>query len=154
MTEKMNANKGKYYIPDRSLLLDMLLNIQETSGYLSEEAIAEVGKQLGLASAKIYGIASFYDQFRFEPIGKYHIKVCDGTSCHLSESSAIIRELEKILKIKKGQTTRDGKFSLETVTCLGACEKAAIISINNNYYTEIIPEKLKEFLDNLNETEE
>ena len=154
MSEKMNASKGKYYLPDRSLLLDMLLNIQETSGYLSEEAIADVSKQLGLASAKIYGIASFYDQFRFEPLGKYHIKMCDGTSCHLSNSPIILHELEKLLKIKPGQTTKDGKFSIETVSCLGACSKAAIISINNEYYTEIIPERIKELLDNLNETEE
>ena len=154
MNKKMNASKEKHYKPDRSLLLDMLLNIQEVKGYLSEEAIAEVSQELGLATSKVFGIASFYDQFRFEPKGRYHIKVCNGTSCHLSESSIIIKELEKVLMIKQGQTTRDGMYSIETVNCVGACGKSTVISINNEYYTEVTSERLKEILENLNETEE
>ena len=150
----MKASIKKYNLPDRSSLLDMLQIIQDSHGYISEKSIADVSKLLSLPSAKIYGIASFYDQFRFTPYGKFHIKICDGTSCHISDSPVIIRELEKILKIKPNETTHDGKYSLETVTCLGACGKAAILSVNDKYYTEVIPEKLKELLDTLNVIEE
>ncbi len=134
---------------DRSDLLDILQEIQEIEGYLSEEAIFEISKHFKLASAKIYGIASFYDCFKFTPQGKFHIRVCNGTACHLSDATNLHSEFEKLLKINHGQCTRDGMYSIEYVPCMGACGLSPVISINGEYYTAVKSSDLKELLENL-----
>lgn len=132
----------KRYKPgSRESLLPLLQDIQNEYGYLNEEAILKVGQHINLPSGKVYGIATFYDQFRFVQKGKYHIKVCRGTSCHMHGSLSLLREVEKVLNIKEGQTTRDGRFSLEAVSCMGACGSAPVINVNGEFRTAIsIPE--------------
>jgi len=153
MESKIDEIIEKQNNTDRRDLLDVLQEIQEVEGYLSEEAIIKTSKFFKLASAKIYGIASFYDQFKFLPQGKYHIRVCNGTACHLSDTAGIRKELEKLLKIQHGQCTRDGKYSIEYVPCLGACGLSPVLSINGNYYSSVKSVEIKEMLENINITE-
>ena len=123
----------RYKAGSRESLLPLLQDIQIEFGYLNEEAILKVGQHIKLPSGKVYGIATFYDQFRFVPKGKFHIKVCRGTSCHMHGSSGILREVERVLNLKEGQTSRDGRFSLEAVSCMGACGSAPILNINGEF---------------------
>jgi len=102
---------SRYKSGSREALLPLLQDIQLEYGYLNEEAILKVGRHIKLPSGKVYGIATFYDQFRFVPKGKFHIKVCKGTSCHMHGTSGILREVERVLNVKEGNTTRDGRFS-------------------------------------------
>ena len=124
---------SRYKAGSRESLLPLLQDIQIEFGYLNEEAILRVGQHINLPSGKIYGIATFYDQFRFIQKGKYHIKVCRGTSCHMYGSSGILREVERVLNIKEGNTTRDGRFSLEAVSCMGACNSAPVLNVNGEF---------------------
>ncbi len=128
---------GRYKAGSRESLLPLLQEIQVEFGYLNEEAILKVGQHIKLPSSKVYGIATFYDQFRFVQKGKFHIKVCRGTSCHMFGSSGILREVERVLNIKEGQTTRDNQFSLEAVSCMGACGSAPVLNVNGQFHTAI-----------------
>lgn len=125
---------SRYKQGSREALLPLLQDIQDVFGYLNEEAVLKVGKHINLPTAKVYGIATFYDQFRFLPKGKNHIKLCRGTSCHMHGSLNLLLEVERILNIKVGQTTRDGRFSLELVSCVGACSAAPVLNINGEFH--------------------
>lgn len=131
----------------RDKLLPLLQEIQTELGYISEEAISKISGLTGLPTSKVYGVATFYDQFRFSPPGRCHIKVCNGTSCHINHSALIIKELEKILKIKPGQTSRDGAFSFETVNCMGACGLSPVININGNFIYGFALQELKAIIE-------
>ncbi len=128
---------SRYKAGSRESLLPLLQDIQIEFGFLNEEAILKVGQHIKLPSSKVYGIATFYDQFRFVPKGKFHIKVCRGTSCHMHGSLPILREVERVLNIKEGQTSRDGRFSLEAVSCMGACGSAPVLNVNGEFKTAI-----------------
>jgi len=128
---------NRYKAGSRESLLPLLQDIQIEYGYLNEEAILRVGLHIKLPSSKVYGIATFYDQFRFVPRGKFHIKVCRGTSCHMHGSLSILREVERVLNLKEGQTSRDGRFSLEAVSCMGACGLAPVLNVNGEFKTAI-----------------
>jgi NADH-quinone oxidoreductase E subunit len=132
----------------REDLIPILQEIQENQGYLSENAIVKVGKHLQLPTSKIYGVATFYNQFRFEPKGKYHIQVCRGTACHVLGSSSVLDQLEKHLKIKADQTTKDGMFSIEVVACIGACGLAPVICVNGEFHAKVTSESIKEIVNN------
>lgn len=132
----------------REDLIPLLQEIQENQGYLSENAIIKVGKHLQLPTSKIYGVATFYNQFRFEPKGKYHIQVCRGTACHVLGSSTVLDQLEKHLKIKADQTTKDNLFSIEVVACIGACGLAPVICVNGEFYAKVTSESIKEIVEN------
>ncbi len=127
----------RYKAGSREALLPLLQHIQVEYGYLNEEAIMKVGQHIQLPSSKVYGIATFYDQFRFVQKGKFHIKVCRGTTCHMHGSSGILREVEKVLNLKEGNTSRDGHFSLEAVSCMGACGSAPVMNVNGEFKTAI-----------------
>lgn len=139
----------KYKPDDRSGLIDLMTEIQEQEGYLSEESISVISRYFNLASSKVYGIASFYNNLKFKPNGKFHIKICNGTVCHLNESSVILKELEKELKISAGQTTRDGLFSIEQVSCLGSCGLSPVIEVNGHTYTNVKIGDIRELIDSL-----
>ena len=128
---------NRYKSGSRESLLPLLQDIQIEFGYLNEEAFLKVGKHINLPSSKVYGIATFYDQFRFVQKGKFHIKVCRGTSCHMHGSSGILREVERVLNIKEGHTSRDGRFSLEAVSCMGACGSAPVLNVNGEFKTAL-----------------
>lgn len=141
----------KYSHSRRDSLIPILQDIQEAVGYLSEEAVVLVGKHLEMPTSKIYGLATFYNQFKFEPRGRFHFQICHGTACHILGAVPLIDILEKTLKIKAGQTTRNGRYSLEVVPCIGACGQAPVISINGEFYSNITVERIKEVLADLNE---
>ncbi|MDT8308865.1 MAG: NADH-quinone oxidoreductase subunit NuoE [Bacteroidales bacterium] len=134
-------------------LIPILQDIQEKLGFLSELAIVTVGKHLNVPASKIYGVATFYNQFRFHAPGKNHIQICRGTACHVLGSGTVLEAFEKELKIKPGETTRDGFFSLEVVACIGACGLAPVISINGEFYGNVTADKIKSILDNYVNTE-
>ena len=139
----------KYQNAGRDSLIPILQDVQDNEGYLSEQSLEKIGSHLNLPVSKIYGVATFYNQFRFQPKGKYHIQVCRGTACHVLGSSNVMQELEKTLKIKNDETSRDGKFSLEVVACIGACGLAPVISINGEFHAKVTPESIKKIIENL-----
>ena len=130
----------------RDSLIPILQEVQESEGYISRQSITAIGQHLGLPSSKIYGVATFYNQFRFEPIGKYHIQVCRGTACHVKGSAKVLESLKRELNVEPGSTTRDGNFSLEVVACIGACGLAPVISINGEFYAGVTPDKVRKIL--------
>lgn len=126
----------------REALIPILQEVQEACGYLSRESIVKIGQHLDLPVSKIYGVATFYNQFRFQPLGKYHIQVCRGTACHVKGSHGVLEDVKQILNLQPGQTSRDGMFSLEVVACIGACGLAPVIKINDEFFAEMTPAKL------------
>lgn len=144
----------KYPFVQRDNLIPILQDIQEEFGYLSEEAIIKTGKYLNLPTVKIYGLATFYHHFRFIAKGKYHVRVCNGTSCHVNSNTLIINELEKKLGIKNEEITKDGLFSLEETTCMAACGNGPVMAVNDKYYTDLTIEKVAEIIDSYKSMEE
>jgi NADH-quinone oxidoreductase E subunit len=137
---------NKYTQAGRDSLIPLLQEVQDAQGYLSREAVALIGRKLNLPTAKIYGVATFYNQFRFEPLGKYHIQICRGTACHVKGSGTILDSLKRELKIDPGQSTRDGLFSLEVVACIGACGLAPVICVNGEFHAKLTAEKVTDVL--------
>jgi NADH-quinone oxidoreductase subunit E len=115
---------------DKSEIISILQDIQSNMGYLPEKAIMEVSKFTGVPESEIYGVATFYTQFRFSPVGKKHIMVCKGTACHVKGATQIIEGIERHLGIKEGEVTFDLEYSLESVGCLGCCALAPCAMIN------------------------
>ncbi len=145
---------GSFPDINRDVLIPMLQRIQDENGFIPEEAILKISEYLDLPTSKIYGLATFYNQFRFTPVGKNHICVCNGTGCHLEGSSELLKELQKLLRIGEGQTSRDGLFSLEVLSCVGACSEGPVVVINGRYYNKVTPETLKEIIANISREEE
>ena len=130
-------------------LIPILQDFQQKDGYLSESSICKVAEFLKLPTSRIFGVATFYNQFRFSPIGKYHISVCRGTACHVLGSETILHEIEKALEIKAGKTSRDGLFSIEVVACIGACGLAPVISINGEFHAKLTTNSIKTIIDDI-----
>ncbi len=139
----------KRYDSSRENLIPILQEIQEKFGWLSQDAIAQVGRYLNLPAAKVYGVATFYNQFRFSPKGKYHIQICRGTACHVLGSATVLEELQNLLKVKAGETTRDGLFSLEVVACVGACGLAPVVVVNGDFHAKMDVDKIKKLINSL-----
>jgi len=139
----------KYKQGRREDLIPLLQDIQDVSGYLSEETIIRAGAFTGLSTTRIYGLATFYDQFRFIPAGRIHIRVCNGTSCFLNGSQAVMNKIKEITGLNPGETARDGIFSYEIETCMGGCNHAPLVRINNKYYSHIKPDHLPELIKKL-----
>ena len=137
----------KYEGAGRDALIPMLQEVQEAGGYLSREAVIAVGRHLGLPASKVYGVATFYNQFRFQPQGRFHVQVCRGTACHVKGSAAVLEQVKRELKIEADQTTRDGTFSLEVVACIGACGLAPVMCVNGEFHAKLTPETVSEVLD-------
>lgn len=138
----------------RDNLIPILQQLQDKMGFLSEESVNEVGKHLKMPASKIFGVATFYNQFRFTQPGKYHIQVCRGTACHVLGSATVLQELEKQLKAKSGQTTKDKLFSIEVVACIGACGLAPVISINGEFHAKVTTDSIKTIIDQYRNREE
>lgn len=134
---------------DKSNLIALLQDVQEVYGYLPEGALQEVADFIGMPLSRVYGVATFYNQFRLTPLGENVIRVCRGTACHVNNSANILFALETALNIKAGQTTRDKKFTLETVACIGACSIAPVITVNDDYHGRIsvkdVPNIIKKY---------
>ncbi len=137
----------------RDALIPILQEVQEKQGYLSREAVIRISKHLNLPTTKIFGVATFYNQFRFQPKGKYHFMVCRGTACHVKGSNRVLEMAQKILKLNPGQTSRDRLFSLETVACMGACGLSPVMNLNGEFYAKVTPQKLVQIIQECRETE-
>ena len=146
LDEIIRAYDGK-----KSNLIAILQKVQEIYRYLPEEAMIYIGTKIeGLSPATVFGVATFYAQFSLEPKGKYEIKVCDGTACHVRGSMPVLNAIRAKLNIPTGQlTSENGLFSLETVSCLGACGLAPVVVINDKVYPQMTSDAITIVLDTL-----
>lgn len=124
-------------------LITILQHAQDIYGYLPTDVLWHVAEKTGIKPAKVLGVATFYTQFRFKPVGKYLIMLCQGTACHVNGAKLIEAALEEELGIKDGDTTDDGLFSLKTVACLGCCSLSPVMMINDETYGSLTPAKAK-----------
>ncbi|MDF2653922.1 MAG: NAD(P)H-dependent oxidoreductase subunit [Bacillota bacterium] len=134
------------YPAERRFSLAVMQDIQRAFNYIPKEAMIEISEYLNIPFSQLYSMATFYKALSLEPKGKYIIKVCDGTACHIRSSMVILSELQKLLGIDAGEITRDGLFSVETVNCLGACALAPVMVINNEYHGKLTPQDLSEII--------
>lgn len=135
----------------KSNLIAILQQVQELFTYLPEEAMTFIGTKIeGLSPATVYGVATFYAQFSLEPKGKYKIKVCDGTACHVRGSMSVLNAVKTKLRLgEKSMTTEDGMFSLEIVSCLGACGLAPVVVINDKVYPQMTSDAIGIIIDTI-----
>ncbi|MBU4535452.1 MAG: NADH-quinone oxidoreductase subunit NuoE [Euryarchaeota archaeon] len=131
------------YAGEKSDLVPLLQEIQSEYGYLSEELMKEVSHFTNAPESEIYGVATFYTQFRFTPKGKKHISVCTGTACHVTGAQQIIEDMERHLNIKEGETTPDEEYSLESVGCLGCCALAPAAMVNDEIKSKLSLRNIK-----------
>ncbi len=128
---------------ERGMLIPILQMIQDTLGYLPPEAIAVVADYLDLTESDVYGVATFYNQFRFNPPGKNPIKVCLGTACHVKGGDIILENFERKLEIEEGETTPDREFSIERVACVGCCAIAPVALVGETVHGNMAPSKVE-----------
>jgi NADH-quinone oxidoreductase E subunit len=140
---------AKYPNKKAALLPALWLAQEEYDGWLPLEAMAEVGGYLGLSSAEVEGVATFYTMFNKQPVGKFHIEVCHNIVCMVRGADELIEYIGKKLGIEEGETTPDGRFTLGTAECLGACANAPCFMIGEQYYEDMTPEKAAELIDRL-----
>jgi len=136
------------HIDEDGIALQSLQKTQSIYGYVPKEAMITVAKTAGIPLSELYGITTFYSQFRLFPIGTYKISVCLGTACYVKGTQAVLDKLISLLGVKEGETTPDGKFSLETCRCIGACGLAPVITINEDVYGRLNPNEVEKILAN------
>jgi NADH-quinone oxidoreductase subunit E len=134
------------YSRESGNLIPLLQEAQEKFGYLPEDVMQKLARFLKLPESTVYGVSTFYAQFRFAPTGKRRVSVCRGTACHVRGGARILREVEKRLGIKPGETTDDLEYSLETVACIGACALAPTMRIGKETYGQMTTKKVAEIL--------
>ena len=139
------------YASVKGSLITILQQTQDIYGYLPKEAVELISERTGIATSEIMGVGTFYTQFRFEPVGKYLIMLCQGTACHVNGSELILQTVKDELGIDDGQTTEDGLFSLKCVACLGCCSLSPVMMINEDTYGSLTPDKTKKILRELRE---
>ncbi len=140
----------EHYGHSQSALIPIIQDIQNEYRYLPPELLSYVAKKIHINEAKAYSVATFYENFSFEAKGKYIIKVCDGTACHVRKSTAVLERLYKELGLSKGKSTTDDMlFTLETVSCLGACGLAPVLTINDQVHPAMTPDKVSELIQEL-----
>ncbi|MGN0515583.1 NADH-quinone oxidoreductase subunit NuoE [Eubacterium sp.] len=139
------------YAGIKGSLITILQHTQDIYGYLPKEAIEKISEATGIATSEIMGVGTFYTQFRFQPVGKYLIMLCQGTACHVNSSELILQTIKDELGIDDGETTDDGLFSLKCVACLGCCSLSPVMMINENTYGSLTPDKTKKILKELRE---
>lgn len=137
---------------DPTAVIAIMQDIQKVYRYLPEEMLCYIAKKLHLSEAKVYGVATFYENFSLEPKGKYIIKICDGTACHVRQSTAILNEIHSLLGVTEEKpTTEDMMFTVETVSCLGACGLAPVCTVNDVVHPAMTPEKARALVQELKE---
>ena len=129
LIEKYKGKKGN--------MIPLLQGTQELFGYIPREAFTKLAEKTGLKLSDMYGVATFYAQFRLNPVGKHIVKVCHGTACHVQNANELTDALEEALKIKDGETTEDGLFTLESVACLGCCSLAPVMMIGDDTFGKL-----------------
>jgi NADH-quinone oxidoreductase subunit E len=141
---------GRFPRP-KSALIPLLHLAQEQDGYVSNDAMAHIAELVNVTSAEVYGTATFYEMFKFEPIGRYCINVCTNISCQLVGGWELLEHAEEHLGIKAGSTTSDGLFTIEDVECIAACTEAPALSVNYRYRYKVTPEGFDQLVDDLRE---
>jgi NADH:ubiquinone oxidoreductase subunit E len=131
------------YQGERGVLIPVLQQVQGEFGYISEQAVSEIARFLAVSQSEIYGVATFYAQFRFTRPGEHMIKVCQGTACHVRGGARIMETVERELGINPGETTEDYKFSLERVACFGCCALSPVMVVDDTVYSRMTPAKAK-----------
>lgn len=140
---------------DKTKLIPILQAVQDVYRYLPEEILAFIASSLNISPARVYGVATFFSHFTLKPKGKHIIKVCDGTACHVKKSSLLIDALKTKLNLKGTEiTTKDMLFTVEAVSCLGACGLAPVMLVDNDVYGQVTPEKLSKIIDGIIKKEE
>ncbi len=132
------------FVGDQAELIPILQKVQHELGYLPEEAMTRIARFTGMPECSVYGVATFYAQFKLKPSGRNVVRVCRGTACHVRGGSRILKEVEKMLGIKDGENTPDMEYTLETVACIGACALAPTMTINNDTFGEMTTKKVTE----------
>lgn len=140
------ASRLSSFGKERNNLIPILQMIQEKYSYLAQEALTLVAKYLDLALGEIYGVATFYNQFRFHPPGKHQIEVCLGTACHVRGGDIILENFERKLGISYGETTEDREFSIERVACVGCCALAPVVILDETVHGNMAPSKVEGLL--------
>lgn len=135
------------YARDRTQVISILQDVQDRERYLPEAALTYVAQALEMPRSQIYSLATFYRAFSLEPRGEHTILVCTGTACHVRGAPRLVEELCRRLEIKPGGTTADGKFTLETVNCLGACALGPLVMVDDDYHGQMTPNKLEALLE-------
>lgn len=142
------------YAPIDGSLITILQHAQDIYGYLPTDVLYHIAERIGLTPAKVMGVATFYSQFRLQPVGKYLIMLCQGTACHVNGSEKIEKAIKEELGISDGETTSDGLFTLKNVACLGCCSLSPVMMINDETYGRLTPDKTKDILRSLREKED
>ncbi len=137
------------YRGKKGVAIPLLADVQKEVGYVAQEAVDYVSEQLRIPAAELFGVATFYAMFRFQPQGKYVVRLCRGTACHVQGSGRVAEQLERALSVKDGETTKDLMFSLQYVACLGCCSLAPVMLVNDEVHGRLTPEKAVEVLENL-----
>lgn len=134
------------YKAERGTLIGLLQDLQEAYGYLPEEKLMTVSGELDVPLSRLFSLVTFYTTFRLQPMGKHHVCACVGTACHVRGATTIVDTIERELHVKAGETTEDGKFTVDTVNCLGACALAPLITMNNEPHGKMTQSKMKKLL--------
>ena len=135
------------YQNDDGTVIGLLQDIQEELGYLPQDTLSRVSKQIGVPLSTLFGLTTFYSNFRLEPMGKHHIRTCVGTACHVKGAPFVVDTIERELGIKTGETTEDGTFTFDTVNCLGACALAPLVVIDEEYYGKTDQKKIMKIVE-------
>ena len=135
--------------PETTNLITLLQEVQKIYGYLPEEVLSEISIVTKIREAKIYGVATFYSQFRLNPIGKYLIMLCQGTACHVNGSAKIERAIQEVLNVKEGDITPDGLFTYINVACLGCCSLAPVMMINDQTHANLSTEDVAKIINEI-----
>ena len=136
----------KSYPKEKCYSLAILQDVQHKFGYIPREALEAVSAYLGIKLSGLYSMVTFFRALSLKPRGKHFIRVCDGTACHIRGSTVLLDSLKRTLRIKPGETSADGLFTLETVNCLGACAIAPVMVIDGKYHSKVSPDKVEEIL--------
>lgn len=149
--EIIEKNISEHEKQEKSPLIPVLQDIQKIYGWLPEQALVRASRKLSVPTIELYGVASFYNEFRLKPLGDYHIVVCTGTACHVRGAPLLLSELERSLGIAEGEVTPDRKFSLEGARCVGTCAVAPVIIVNGEYHGNMDKKKLNNLIEELQE---
>jgi NADH-quinone oxidoreductase subunit E len=147
MAVSIKGTVRKYPAGNKSNLIAILQEVQKKNGYITRESVYRISQHLGISRSQIYGVASFYSQFKFNPPGRHSIKICLGTACHVQGGDFLLSALKSEIGISPNETTADKKFDLARVACLGCCALAPVIMVNDAIFSNMSVVKMKELLE-------
>lgn len=146
MESSVSSILKKFDLSDKGNLIPLLQEFQKKEGYISHTTVSKISRHLGVSKSHVYGVATFYSQFKFTPPGRNSIRICLGTACHVQGGDFLLNTLQIELGIEPGETTEDKRFDLERVACLGCCALAPVMMVNNNIHSRVSVIKIKEIL--------